>query len=223
MKVLFAEDTKDLNRAVTKVLEMEKYEVESVFDGQEAIEKIDGNAYDLIITDIMMPKKDGMEVLAHIRGRHITTPVILLTAKADIDDRVAGLDAGADDYLPKPFAIKELLARIRSVCRRYEITEKKEFSFEDVTLDAETLALAAKNSVRLSIKEFELMQTLMTEEGKGLNEEAIIGRVWKNDEKANKDTVWLYVSYLKGKLASVGSKVTIEGGRGGEYALSVNL
>lgn len=219
MKILFAEDTKDLNRAVSTVLAHENNEVDSVFDGEEALAKTNESAYDCIILDIMMPKKDGIEVLKDIRRRHITTPVILLTAKAQVEDRVAGLDAGADDYLPKPFAMKELLARIRSVCRRHTEYEQTEMRFGDVTLDPETFALTAHNSVRLSVKEFELMQTLMNEEGKEVSTQALIGRVWKNDDGADADTVWLYVSYLRGKLFSVGSTVTVDGTRGGNYVL----
>ena len=220
MKLLLAEDTRDLNRAVTTVLMHEKYKVDSVFDGEEAIAHVERNAYDCVLLDIMMPKKDGLEVLAEIRRRHVTVPVILLTAKGEIEDRVAGLDAGADDYLPKPFAMKELLARIRSACRRSFGYNNERLTFCDVELDPETLSLSAKNSISLSIKEYELLETLIRNSDRSLSEETLIGRIWRDAANANGDTLWLYVSYLKGKLTSIGSDVTIEGSRGGEYRLS---
>lgn len=219
MKILFAEDTKDLNRAVSVVLQHEQYEVDSVFDGVEALEHINGNAYDCIVLDIMMPRMDGMQVLVELRRRHITTPVIMLTAKSEVDDRVAGLDAGADDYLPKPFAMKELLARIRSATRRNTEYGQEVMQFADVALDPATFALTNKSSVRLSVKEFELMQLLMNSTDRPVSTESIIGIVWKGDADATKDTVWLYVSYLRGKLRAVGSSLTVEGDNGGSYRL----
>ena len=219
MKILFAEDTKDLNRAVSVVLQHEQYEVDSVFDGVEALEHINGNAYDCIVLDIMMPRMDGMQVLVELRRRHITTPVIMLTAKSEVDDRVAGLDAGADDYLPKPFAMKELLARIRSATRRNTEYGQEVMQFADVALDPATFALTNKSSVRLSVKEFELMQLLMNSTDRPVSTESILGIVWKGDADATKDTVWLYVSYLRGKLRAVGSSLTVEGDNGGSYRL----
>ncbi|MBR1693688.1 MAG: response regulator transcription factor [Lachnospiraceae bacterium] len=219
MKLLLAEDTRDLNRTVTMVLEHENYEVDSVYDGQEALDLIEKSSYDGIILDIMMPKKDGIEVLTEIRRRHILTPVLLLTAKAEVDDRVAGLDAGADDYLAKPFAIKELLARIRSMIRRRGDYNEKQMQFGDITLNAEDFALTASNSVRLSIKEFELMQTLMANADKLLATEYLLGHVWGGEPDAQEDTVWLYISYLKGKLRAIGSSVQITGDKGGEFRL----
>ena len=220
MKILFAEDTKDLNRAVTTLLQHSGYEVDSVFDGQEAVDMVLTTAYDCILLDIMMPRKDGLQALAEIRRWHITTPVIMLTAKGEVDDRVAGLDAGADDYLPKPFATKELLARIRSVTRRSIDYGAEVMHYEDVVLDPATFALSTRSSVRLSVKEFELMQLLIASEGTPVSTDVIIGRVWKGDDAADLDTVWLYVSYLRGKLFAVGSHVTVKGERGGSYALA---
>ena len=220
MKVLYAEDTQDLNRAVTTVLKMEHYDVDSVFDGAEALKKIETTAYDCIILDVMMPYKDGMEVLQAIRAKRITTPVIMLTAKSEVDDRVAGLNAGADDYLPKPFAMKELVARIRSACRRSTDYAASVLAYGDVVLDPATFALTTRNSVRLSVKEFELMSALINSGDKGMTTDAIIARVWRNEEGADKDTVWLYVSYLKGKLFAVGSSVSVEGTYGGTFRLT---
>lgn len=219
MKILFAEDTKDLNRAVTVVLQHEQYEVDSVGDGLEAMQKIDGNAYDCIILDIMMLRMDGMQVLREVRHRHITTPVIMLTAKAEIDDRVAGLDAGADDYLPKPFAMKELLARVRAATRRAEAYGDTVLTYGDVTIDPATFALTARSSVRLSVKEYELMRYLMRSAEAPVDAEHVLGAVWRGDEAATANTVWLYVLYLRGKLAAVGSSVAVAGENGGPYRL----
>ncbi|MBR4724710.1 MAG: response regulator transcription factor [Lachnospiraceae bacterium] len=221
MKLLLAEDTSDLNKAVTAILKHEDYEVDSVFDGEKALQKILETDYDGVILDIMMPGKDGIEVLKEMRKRHILVPVLLLTAKAEIDDRVAGLDAGADDYLPKPFAMKELLARIRSMTRRYMEYESVSYEYEDLILDPKTFSLSARNSISLSVKEFELMQMFLANVDIGFSTEHILEKVWKNERNARPDTVWLYVSYLKGKLASIGSKVDIEGERGGTYTLVI--
>lgn len=218
MKILYAEDTQDLNRAVTTVLRMEKYDVDSVFDGRAALDKIEQTAYDCIVLDVMMPRVDGMAVLRALRAKRITTPVIMLTAKSEIDDRVAGLDAGADDYLPKPFAMRELLARIRSACRRNSDYGNSVLQFGDVQLDPATFALTAHSSVRLSVKEFELMQALMSTPA-ALGTAVILERTWHNDASADRHTVYLYISYLRGKLFAVGSSVTIEGALGGSFRL----
>ena len=219
MKLLLAEDTQDLNRAVTAILKHEQYEVDSVFDGEAALENILKTDYDGVILDIMMPKRDGLSVLVEMRKRHILTPVLLLTAKTEIDDRVAGLDAGADDYLPKPFAMKELLARVRSMTRRHVEYENTEFTFGDITLSTKDFVLSSRNTVSLSVKEFELMQVLLSNRDVELATEHLLNVVWKNDENAHADTVWLYITYLKGKLNSVGSAVTITGSRGGNFKL----
>ena len=219
MKILLAEDTKDLNRAVSALLEHEGYEVKSVFDGKEALESILGSDYDAAVLDIMMPEKDGLEVLREMRSRHILTPVIMLTAKAEIDDRVAGLDAGADDYLTKPFAMKELLARIRSMTRRTCEYSTAELEYADITLNPRECILTSRNTVSLSQTEVELMQVLLANRDTMLSTEYILNHVWKNEENAHADTVWLYISYLKGKLRSVGSGVDISGDRGGSYRL----
>lgn len=156
MKILLAEDTKDLNKVLCAVLEHEGYDVDAAFDGEEALEFVNNDSYDCLIFDIMMPKKDGIEALKEVREKKIVTPVLMLTAKAEVDDRVAGLDAGADDYLTKPFAMKELLARVRALTRRKNEYEEGDVTYNDVTLKAQTFELSAKNSVRLSVKEFEL-------------------------------------------------------------------
>ena len=191
MKLLLAEDTRDLNRAVTAILKHEGFEVDSAYDGEEALSFLTAGSYDGIILDIMMPKVSGIEVLTSLRKMNDSTPVLLLTAKAEVDDRVSGLDAGADDYLTKPFAMKELLARIRSM-----------------------------NSVRLSMKEFELMRLLITNPDKELSTEFILNQLWAGEPDAGADTVYLYISYLRGKLKAVDANVRIEGNRGGSFRLT---
>ena len=219
MKLLLAEDTFDLNRAITALLRHEMYEVDSAYDGEEALDYILKSDYDGIILDIMMPKKDGLEVLKEMRSRHILTPVLLLTAKTEIDDRVAGLDAGADDYLPKPFAMKELLARIRSMTRRTREYVANELSFEDISLNPMNYVLSSHNTVSLTAKEYELMEVLLANRESELETDYLLNHIWKSEENAHADTVWLYINYLKGKLKSVGSRVTISGTRGGSFRL----
>lgn len=208
-KLLLAEDTHDLNRALTMVLEHEGYEVTSVYDGEEAANRLANDSFDGAILDIMMPKRSGLEVLAQMRSEGNYTPVLLLTAKAEIDDRVAGLDAGADDYLTKPFAMKELMARVRSMTRRISDYGSQHLTYEDLTLDAETFELSSANAVRLSVKEFALIHTLVLNAGRDLSIDYLLGHVWDQEPDAGEDMVRLYVSYLRDKLKWVGSRVTV--------------
>ncbi len=219
-KILFAEDTADLNRVVTAMLVHEGYEVDSALDGEAASNFARDNEYDAIVLDIMMPKKDGLTVLSEIRERQDTTPVMMLTAKSEIDDRVKGLDMGANDYLSKPFAMKELLARLRAMIRTDNSAPRiKELSYCDIKLDSEDFSMSATNSVRLSPKEFELMRELIAADGEGLDSATIAERLWKEDECAGDQSVFLYISYLRAKLESISSNVTIEGEEGGRYTL----
>lgn len=222
MKLLLAEDTVDMNRVITAVLEHENYEVISVHDGEEAAAHLREDSYDVIILDIMMPKKDGMQVLKELREAGDVTPVLMLTAKSEIDDRVAGLDAGADDYLVKPFAMKELLARIRSLTRRSGGFGQEELKFEDLTLKPESFEMKSENTVRLSIKEFELMHTLIVHKGKDLSTQYLLEHIWKGEENARPDTVWLYISYLRNKLQAIASNAVILGERGKSYRLATS-
>lgn len=221
MKILLAEDTRDLNRVITVALQHEGYEVDPVYDGEEASAHAFQNGYDLIVLDIMMPKKSGIEVLREIRSANNVTPVLLLTAKAEVDDRVSGLDAGADDYLTKPFAMKELLARVRAMTRRKAEYGAGELKFGDLTLDADKFELTSENSIRLSVKEYELLQTLILHPDRDLDTGYLLERVWNNAPDATSDTVWLYISYLRGKLTSIASSVKILGERGGSYRLTL--
>ena len=220
MKILLAEDTADLNKVICAVLNHEGYDVDPAFDGEEAMERINTEGYDCLILDIMMPKKDGIEVLREVREKNILTPVIMLTAKAEIDDRVAGLDAGADDYLTKPFAMKELLARVRALTRRKTEYGTNDLKYNDVLLYAQTFELASENSVRLSVKEFELMQQLMLNKDRSVSVDYILNNVWSREPDAQPDTVVLYVSYLKRKLRAIASDTVIEGDENSGYRLS---
>ena len=219
MKILLAEDTADLNKVICAVLRHEGYDVDPAFDGEEAMERVNTEGYDCLILDNMMPKKDGIEVLREVREKNILTPVIMLTAKAEIDDRVAGLDAGADDYLTKPFAMKELLARVRAMTRRKTEYTKNDLSYNDVQLRAQTFELTSENSVRLSVKEFELMQLLMLHRESAVSVDYIMNQIWSREPDVQPDTVWLYISYLKRKLKAIASETVIEGDESSGYIL----
>ena len=211
MKILLAEDTKDLNKAITTVFSLEGYDTDQAFDGAEALEKIKNNGYDIIILDIMMPKIDGIEVLKKTRDNGIVTPILLLTAKAEVEDKVTGLDAGADDYLTKPFAMKELLARVRAMTRRRTQYNNGDLQFLDIVLRENNLELSCENAVRLSIKEYELLRSFITNSEHVIDTEYILSNVWNDEPDAGAQVVWLYVSYLNRKLKAVSSKAYIEG------------
>ena len=220
MKLLLAEDTRDMNHVLAAALTHEGYDVDSAFDGEEALDFVRTNGYDAMVLDIMMPKKDGLQVLKELREENIVTPVLLLTAKAEVDDRVNGLDAGADDYLTKPFAMKELLARVRAMTRRKTEYAAKKLQYGDFSLDDEKFELSCENSVRLSVKEFELLQALILNQNHEVSTQYLLEHVWDGAEEAGPDTVWLYISYLRGKLRSVASNVEIEGERGSSFRLT---
>ena len=214
-RILFAEDTVDLNRAVSAVLVHEGFEVASFTDGLAAADELASRAYDLVILDIMMPGKSGLDVLRGMRASGDVTPVILLTAKTEVDDRVAGLEAGADDYLPKPFAMKELIARVRSLARRNTDYGTGNLAFADFTLDATTFELHVRNGVRLSHEEFELLKTFVLNSQRRLPADFLIDRVWAADDDADSNTVALYVRYLNNKLEAVSSHAHISGSANG--------
>ena len=209
LKILYAEDTVDLSRAVSVVLEHEGLEVTTCYDGIQASEALASQVFDLVILDIMMPGKSGIDVLREMRATGDVTPVILLTAKAEVDDRVDGLMAGADDYLPKPFAMKELVARVHSLARRNTDYGTGNLTFGDVELNAETYELKAHTSVRLSHVEFELLRTFILNRNRALSTDFLLGRVWSDDDEADQATVSLYVRYLCSKLEAIGAHVSI--------------
>lgn len=220
MRILLAEDEPQLNRVVKVALESVGYQVDTVFDGEQAISAAKSNPYDVIILDIMMPVLDGIEVLKQIRAKGDKTYVMMLTAKAEIDDRVIGLESGADDYLTKPFSLKELIARLRSRERRdaeYQVTE---MDYSDLHLNTDQQELVAHNSIRLASKEVDLLSYLILNSEKAISNQEILDHVWKDDPSADSELVWIYISYLRQKMTSIGSKVKIIGEKNGEFVLT---
>jgi DNA-binding response OmpR family regulator len=220
MRLLIAEDEEQLSRAVAAVLTHTGYQVDTAANGAEAVELASENAYDCMIFDIMMPVMDGIEALSKIREKGDITPVILLTAKAEVEDRIQGLDAGADDYLTKPFAMGELAARIRSATRRKESFTPKMLQMGNISLNMEQQELKAVNSIRLAKKESSLLEYFLLNREKELSVDEIFKRVWADEPDMNREVVWVYVSYLRNKLVSVSADVTITGEKTGPYRLS---
>ena len=218
MNILLAEDERDLSRALVAVLEHKGYKVTPVYDGEAAVEEAKSGAFDCMVLDIMMPKMDGITALTIMRESGDTTPVLMLTAKSEMNDKVAGLDAGADDYLTKPFVMVELLARIRSLTRRSGEYTPKKLSFGSVTLDISGQELISENSVRLAGMEANLMEFLMMNPNKSFTTEEIFSHVWKDAEEGP-DVVWIYISYLRNKLRSIVADVEINGEKGGSFIL----
>lgn len=220
MRLLLAEDEKELSAALVAVLEHNHYSVDAVYDGQDALDYALTENYDGIILDIMMPKKDGLEVLAELRQRNISTPILMLTAKAEISDRVAGLDSGADDYLTKPFAMSELLARIRAITRRRSEFAPNILSMGRISLNRANFELVgAKASYRLANKEFQMLEMLMSNPGRLISTEQFMERIWGYDTEADVSVVWVYISYLRKKLAALDAGIEIRATRGVGYSL----
>lgn len=219
MKILVAEDEPQLLRVLTVAMEHAGYDVDPVDNGLKAVEHAKENSYDVIMLDIMMPVMDGITALKKIRESGDKTYILMLTAKAEVDDRVTGLDSGADDYLTKPFSLKELLARLRLKGSREDDFTPNKLELGDVTLNVSKQELVSHNSIRLSGTETQLMNYFLLNQNKELSTEELLNHVWKNDIDANADVVWIYVSYLRQKLQSIQSSVRIEGDNGGSYKL----
>lgn len=219
MKILVAEDEPQLLRVLIVAMEHAGYDVDPVDNGLKAVEHAKENSYDVIMLDIMMPVMNGITALKKIRESGDKTYILMLTAKAEVDDRVTGLDSGADDYLTKPFSLKELLARLRSKERREDDFTPNKLELGDVTLNVSKQELVSHNSIRLSGTETQLMNYFLLNQNKELSTEELLNHVWKNDADANADVVWIYVSYLRQKLQSIQSSVRIEGDKGGSYKL----
>lgn len=220
MRLLLAEDEKELSNALVAILKHNNYSVDAVYDGEEALAYLETGLYDGAVLDIMMPKMDGITVLKEIRKQGSAIPILLLTAKSEIDDRVEGLDSGADDYLTKPFATKELLARIRAMTRRQAETTDSILSFENITLNRSTYELASqKSSFKLANKEFQMMEMLMTNAGRVISAEQFMDKIWGYDSEAEMNVVWVYISYLRKKLNTLEAKVQIKATRGIGYSL----
>ena len=219
MKILLAEDEEDLARVQKAMLEHSGHSVDRAANGREAMELAEKNAYDAMVLDVMMPVTDGITALKAMRAAGNTTPALLLTAKSQVQDRVTGLDAGADDYLTKPFAFPELLARLRSMTRRRTDYTKTKYDIGNVTLDTESAELKSVNSISLSSRETRLMEYLMQNPERAVTTEEIFGKVWADDADAKPGVVWVYISFLRSKLRSIGANVAIDGEKDGSFAL----
>ncbi len=223
MRLLLAEDERSLSKALTAILEYNHFSVDAVYDGADALDYLMNGNYDGAILDIMMPKMDGISVLKEFRKTNRTLPVLLLTAKNEVEDRVTGLDCGADDYLGKPFDTKELLARIRAMLRRRGDISENILTFADITLNRMTFELAApKGSVRLGSKEFQLLEMLMSSPGRVISSEQFMEKIWGFDSEAEINVVWTYVSFLRKKLAAVGASANIRAIRNSGYVLEAD-
>ena len=220
MNILLAEDEKQLSHALVTAMQATGYHVDPAYNGQEAVDLAGQRAYDVIILDIMMPKLNGIEALKQLRQTGNKTYVIMLTAMAEIDDKVTGLDAGADDYLTKPFSLKELLARLRSLERRSEDYQEDVLNFADITLDNDEQRLESHNSISLSGKETKLLAYLMKNPGKAIESSILLDQGWDKDDEADETDLWIYISYLRQKLQAVNAHVTIVGEKGGPFTLS---
>lgn len=222
MKVLIIEDEKLLADSIKALLEKKGFEVEAVYDGESGAAYAESGIYDLLILDVMMPQMNGYQVARSVRARHCSTPILMLTAKSALEDRIEGLNAGADYYLTKPFDSRELLACINALLRR-QGTEVDELVYGNTSLDLSSgMLVCGKKSVRLSAKEFDVMRFLLQAKERNLSKEAILARVWGYDSNAVENHVEVYVGFLRKKLKSIGSNVRIEAIRRLGYHLEVD-
>lgn len=220
MRVLLADDEKELSNALVAILKYNHYSVDAVYNGEDALEYGLLENYDCIVLDIMMPKMDGIEVLSKLREHDIKTPVLMLTAKSEIDDRILGLDKGADDYLVKPFDTRELLARIRAMTRRKSEFTPNKVEYGNITLNRETFEISSdKASFRLGNKEFQMIEMLMNSPNRLISTEQFMERIWGYDTEAEINVVWVYISYLRKKLSAIGANLEIKATRGVGYTL----
>ena len=212
MKLLLVEDSTQLNKALSTILKRNSFVVDSAYDGEEALLFIEQYTYDVIVLDVMMPKLNGFEVLKIMRDKGVETPVIMLTAKSTVEDKINGLDLGADDYLPKPFNSDELLARIRALLRRKPIFKKEDLlTFGDLSLNVKTATLmCGDKQVSLMNKELQIMVLLMNNQGNIVSLDDITKNAWDVDAYSTSENVWVFISYLRKKIDKVSSKVKIK-------------
>ena len=222
MRLLLAEDQEDLSKALVAVLKYNNYSVDAVYDGEEALSYIEAGNYDGVILDIMMPKLDGISVLKKVRANGNSIPILLLTAKAEIDDKVEGLDSGADDYLTKPFSMKELLARIRVMTRRQSETTDSILRYGNISLNRATYILSCgEKEIRLSNKEYQMLEMLLANPGQVISTEHFMEKILGFDSETELNVVWVNISYIRKKLASIGASVLIKAIRGLGYSVEV--
>lgn len=220
MRLLLAEDERSLARALTVLLRKNNYEVDAVYDGEEAMAYLGSGNYDGAILDIMMPKRDGIDVLCQLRRQGNRLPVLLLTAKSEVDDKVLGLDSGANDYLTKPFASQELLARIRAMTRAQSSQTSSVLQMGNITLDQRTYELSSPTgSFRLANREFQILELLMQNPGNLISAERLMEKIWGYDSETEISVVWVYISYLRKKLSALGANIQIRATRNVGYCL----
>ena len=222
MKILIAEDDASLRRAIVSILQKNNYTVEAVDNGGDAFDYLCSGLYDAAILDIMMPVMDGVSVLVQARKESVATPVLLLTAKYEIDDKITGLDAGANDYLTKPFDMRELLARLRVLTRKSDVQQNNVISFGNTSLNTQSFELSAPGgSYKLANKEYQTMLLFMRNPRVVISSSRVLENIWDPDSRAEDNTVWTYISYLRRKLEAIGSDVQIRTMRGAGYILEV--
>ena len=220
MKILIAEDDTSLRKVLVSILQKNNYSVEAVDNGGDALSYLISGLYDAAILDIMMPVMDGVTVLIRARQEHNMTPVLLLTAKSEIDDKITGLDAGANDYLTKPFDMRELLARIRVLTRKINVQQDNTISFGNATLNTQSFELSAPSgSYRLANKEYQTMLLFMRNPRVVISPSRVLENIWDPDSRAEDNTVWTYISYLRRKLEAIGADIQIRNVRGAGYIL----
>ncbi len=221
MRILLAEDERSLSRAVVALLEKSNYSADAVYDGEEALAYLEAGNYDGVILDIMMPKMDGLEVLRRLREQGNPVPVLLLTAKSEVEDKVTGLDTGANDYLTKPFSTAELMARIRAMTRSQtggQVTSR--LTFGNITLDQTTFELSSSaGSFRLANREYQMMELLLRNPRQLIPTERFLERIWGYDSDVELNVVWVYISYLRKKLSALQANVQIKATRNVGYSL----
>lgn len=220
MKILLVDDEKQLIKALSVILKQNNYSVDLAYDGEEGLDYALTGLYDLIILDVMMPKIDGFTLLKKIRSKGINCPVLMLTAKSEIPDKVEGLNYGADDYITKPFDTSELLARIKALLRRKDTFTGNILTFGDISLDRDSFELKkGNNKILLGKKEFQLLEILMLANGKTVVKERLVDKIWGYDSEAEYNTIEVYVSFLRKKLVAVGSNTEIKSIRGVGYLI----
>lgn len=221
MRILIAEDEQPLARALVKIFEKNNYSADAVYNGRDALDYLETGTYDVAILDIMMPEQDGIAVLKALRTAGNRIPVLLLTAKAEVDDKVSGLDSGANYYLTKPFDTKELLASIRAITRS-NLSADSKLSFGNLTLDRAAFTLSSPSgSFRLANKEFQMLELLMTNPNRLISAERFMEKIWGYESDAEINVVWVYISYLRKKLNALQADVQIKASRNAGYSLEV--
>ena len=216
--ILVVEDDPSVRNLITTTLKTNDYRYVVAPSGSTAIMEVTSHNPEIILLDLGLPDMDGVQVIQTVRSWS-NTPIIVISARSEDNDKIHALDAGADDYLTKPFAMKEFLARVRAMTRRKTVYAARKLKFGDFSLDSENFELACENSMRLSVKEFELLQTLVLNSDHEVDTDYLLEHVWEGVDNADGETVWVYISYLRGKLKSIASNVLIEGERDGNYRL----